>query len=339
MTQMAIEDGKTEHRNERLRFHMKARTFLGIALWLAVAVAVTAQENSTDKSPHKTGFIAVNGVRLHYLDWGGKGKTMLFLHGLGDTSHCFDDFAPKFTNQFRVLGLTRRGHGESEIPEDGYDTETRVEDIRQFLDALKIRRAVLAGHSAAGGELTMFGGVHPDRTIKLVYFDAVFDRDGQVEMFKRGMPPEISPNRTDGESMDNLRRWYRRMNNGWSEALEASLRVNFSTYQERRGKVFELMPAGEAQTDFKRIKSPVLAFTVVGFSSNTLNYFKTLPEPRRKAMDGFQTTVIEVKAKEIERFRKELPSARIVAFTNADHHCFIDREADVLREMRAFLAR
>ena len=87
-------------------------------------------------------FITANHVKLHYLDWGGKGKTLLFLHGLGDTAHIFDVLAPKFTNEFRVLGLTRRGHGESEIPEGGYDTETRVEDIRQFLDALKISRAM-----------------------------------------------------------------------------------------------------------------------------------------------------------------------------------------------------
>src|SRR6266446_1918187 len=141
---------------------------------MMLALSISAQSNSTDQSPHKSGFITANGVKLHYLDWGGKGETMLFLHGIGDTPHGFDDFAPKFTNQFRVLGLTRRGHGESEKPDSGYDTATRVEDIRQFLDALKIPRAVLVGHSAAGGELTMLAGVHPDRAIKLVYLDAVF---------------------------------------------------------------------------------------------------------------------------------------------------------------------
>src|SRR5437773_7261692 len=109
-------------------------TLFSLFLVLASALGATAESNWTDKSPHKTAFIRVNGVRLHYLDWGGNGETMLFLHGLGDTPHIFDDLAPKFTNQFRVLGLTRRGHGQSEIPEDGYDTATLVEDIRQFLD-------------------------------------------------------------------------------------------------------------------------------------------------------------------------------------------------------------
>src|SRR5687768_9683421 len=130
----------------------------------------TADANSDwkDESPHKAGFITVNGVNLHYLDWGGRGETILFLHGLGDTAHIFDDVAPKFTNQFRVLGLTCRGHGQSEKAERGYDTGTLVEDLRHFLDALKVEQVILVGHSLAGDQLTRFAGVHPHRVIKLV---------------------------------------------------------------------------------------------------------------------------------------------------------------------------
>jgi pimeloyl-ACP methyl ester carboxylesterase len=274
--------------------------------WIGmIALSVTAQSDSNDKSPHKTAFVTVNGVKLHYLDWGGVGDTMLFLAGIGNTAHVFDDFAPQFTNDFRVLGITRRGHGESGVPDTGYDTATRVEDIRLFLDALKIRRAVLVGHSASGGELTMFGGVHPDRTLKLVYLDAVFDREGQVELLlKRQAPPE----------------------------------TNASTDQEKRDRALKLMPAGEAHTDYKKIKAPVLAFHVVGFSSNGLKHLETL-EPRPEPRQELQATILKIKAKEIERFRKELPSARVVYFTNADHACFIDRADDVLREMRKFLSQ
>jgi len=41
----------------------------------------------TDTSPHKSGFVQANGVRLHYLDWGGSGETLLFLAGLGHNAH------------------------------------------------------------------------------------------------------------------------------------------------------------------------------------------------------------------------------------------------------------
>src|SRR5438093_10055413 len=173
---------------------------------LVLTPPVAAQSDWVDKSPHKTGFVTVNGVRLHYLDWGGAGETLLFLHGMGGTAHFYDDFAPRFTNQFRVLGLTRRGHGESETAETGYDTATLVEDIRQFLDALKIRLVVLAGHSFAGDELTRFAVVHPDRVIKLVYLDAAYDRTRMPEIMKQ-QPPELMPTKTDSESLDGMRRW------------------------------------------------------------------------------------------------------------------------------------
>jgi 2-succinyl-6-hydroxy-2,4-cyclohexadiene-1-carboxylate synthase len=58
------------------------------------------------------------------------GETILFLQGLGDTPHIFHDVAPRFTDQFRVLALTWRGHGQSEKPEAGYDTARLQVSIR-----------------------------------------------------------------------------------------------------------------------------------------------------------------------------------------------------------------
>ncbi len=104
------------------------------------------------------------------------GEPILLLAGFRDNAHVFDDFAPRFTDRFRVLGLTRRGFGESETPAGGYDTDTRVEDVRQFLDAKRIGTASLIGHSMAGEEMTAFAARYPERTEKLVYLDAAFDR-------------------------------------------------------------------------------------------------------------------------------------------------------------------
>src|SRR5207302_11251138 len=113
-----------------------------------------------------------NPTRLHALAWGGSRHTILFPPGFNDTAHVYDHFAPPFTDRFHVVGLTRRGVGESDKPKDGYDASTRVEDIRQFLDAVGITRVILIGHSMAGDELTLFASRYPQRTIKLVYYDA-----------------------------------------------------------------------------------------------------------------------------------------------------------------------
>jgi len=177
---------------------------------MMVALSIDAQSNWTDKSPHKTGFIRVNKVKLQYLDWGGKGETLVFLHGMAGTPHIYDKLAPEFTNQFRVLALARRGHGESEMPKTGYDTATLVEDIRQFLDALKIQRVVLAAHSFAGDELTRVAVVHPNRVVKLIYFDAAYDHSRVPESLRfkplHAANLEFLPTKEESESIDGRRR-------------------------------------------------------------------------------------------------------------------------------------
>jgi pimeloyl-ACP methyl ester carboxylesterase len=61
------------------------------------------------------------------VEWGGSGDVLLFLTPLGASAHEFDDFAPEFTDHFRVLGVTRRGQSPSERPPSGYDTATLAE--------------------------------------------------------------------------------------------------------------------------------------------------------------------------------------------------------------------
>lgn len=248
------------------------------------ALHLDAQSDWVDKSPHKTGFITVDKVKLHYLDWGGKGETLLFLHGMGDTAHRYDDFAPKFTNQFRVLALTRRGHGESDIPETGYDTATLVEDIRQFLDALKIQRVVLAGHSLAGDELTRFAVVHPDRVIKLIYFDSAYDHSGVPESLRfkplHGGSPEQLPTKEESESLDGVRRWISRL------------------FGEKRGRAIYSMMEGtySATAEYGKIKAPALAFFVIGYKKD-VDSAERSPEPQRQNVQEF------LKTQEISRAR------------------------------------
>src|SRR5512139_3249054 len=126
----------------------------------------------------KSDLIQVNGTRLHYLDWGGNGPTLIFLTGMGCSAYIFNKFAPRFTDRFRVLALTRRGQGDSDYPETGYDADTLTDDIRQFMDQLHVEQAILAGHSLAGVELTHFAATYPARVEKLVYMDALDDRRG-----------------------------------------------------------------------------------------------------------------------------------------------------------------
>ncbi|MGH9376210.1 MAG: alpha/beta fold hydrolase [Terriglobia bacterium] len=115
------------------------------------------------------------GVKLEVLDWGGKGKPVLLIPGLGATAHSFDGFAPELAKQFHVYSLTRRGYGASSVPaptSDNYSAQRLGEDVVAVIEALKIQRPILIGHSFAGEELSWVGSMEPAKIAGLVYLDA-----------------------------------------------------------------------------------------------------------------------------------------------------------------------
>ena len=147
-----------------------------LATTRAVGLPAPAKGQSAAGATPRSGFVTVRGVRLHYVDWGGSGEPLIFLTANGGRpERQFDALAPNFVDRFRVLGLTRRGQGESEKPASGYDTDSLVRDIAGFMDAMQIRRANLAGHSIAGAEMTHLAVTFPDRVRTLVYLDAAND--------------------------------------------------------------------------------------------------------------------------------------------------------------------
>jgi hypothetical protein len=126
-----------------------------VNLVLMAAGATWAQTPSDwqDPSPHSIQFVTVQeNVKLEVLDWGGTGRAIIFLPGLGNTAHVFDDFAPKLTGAFHVYGITRRGFGASSAPDSGYDADRLGDDVVEMIDVLKISKPVLAGHSLGGGQ-------------------------------------------------------------------------------------------------------------------------------------------------------------------------------------------
>ena len=130
-----------------------------------------------DSSPHRTQFIAVeNNIKLEVLDWGGSGRPLVLLAGLGNTAHVFDDFAPKLSGTYHVYGITRRGFGASSAPlpsgDAMYSADRLGDDVLAVMNALKLNRPVLAGHSLGGEELSSVGSRHPERVAGLIYLDA-----------------------------------------------------------------------------------------------------------------------------------------------------------------------
>jgi pimeloyl-ACP methyl ester carboxylesterase len=131
--------------------------------------------SASDGSPHTQRFITVaQGVQLEVLDWGGSGRPLVLLHGMGITAHDFDTFAPKLTSEYHVYGITRRGAGRSSRPDSGYSPDRLGDDVVAVLDSLRLDQPVLVGHSFAGSQLSNVGSRYPTRIAGLVYLEAAY---------------------------------------------------------------------------------------------------------------------------------------------------------------------
>jgi non-heme chloroperoxidase len=168
-----------------------------------------------DPSKHQVQLITVeDGVRLEVLDWGGSGRAVVLLAGLGFTAHVFDGFAEKLTDSYHVYGITRRGYGASSQPASGYTEQRRAEDDLRVFDALKLVAPVVAGHSVAGDELSQLGVGHHDRIGGLVYLDALndasddyTDHDALCSKLPEAIQKAPTPSPSDLKSFSAYRNW------------------------------------------------------------------------------------------------------------------------------------
>jgi pimeloyl-ACP methyl ester carboxylesterase len=93
----------------------------------------------------------VGAMRFHYLDWGGNGHPILFLHGGGINAHTWDVVSLMLRERYHCIALDQRGHGDSEwSPAIDYGVATQVGDVEGFIEKLGLANPVLVGQSMGG---------------------------------------------------------------------------------------------------------------------------------------------------------------------------------------------
>lgn len=245
------------------------RPLLVGALAFSVAAPLPAQSKSPKIVLPQDLYAQVNGLSLHYLDWGGRGDLLLMLPGWSHTAYTFAGIAPAFTDRFHVVALTRRGHGASAKPDSGFTIEALVDDIVSFVGALGAKRVVLVGHSFGGRELPLVAERLGERTRGLVFLDAVYDwplmtRHPATATINHYLEPPDSAL----ASYRALDAWYRwRDPETWGPVAAATLRSQ--TFLTAEGRLEWQLPLAQLAkqlgwmattgTDYAAIRVPTLA--------------------------------------------------------------------------------
>jgi non-heme chloroperoxidase len=297
-----------------------------------------------DPSPHKVQFITVdNNVKLEMLDWGGTGRPLVLLSGLGNTAHVFDKFALKLTPKYHVYGITRRGFGDSSVPDSGYGADRLGDDVLAVIEALKLNRPVLAGHSIAGEELSSIGSRHPEKVAGLIYLDAgyqyaFYDRErGNLVLDSLEVQKKLEQLRPGKEPQDT-KPLMRELLQTSLPQLEKDLQEQLKDV-ESRGPPDQPPPKFpapvaaiiEGEQKYTEIRAPLLLIYAVphsGYPPVKDPAMRATAEARDEANGNAQAKAFETAA----------PQAKVVKLPHANHYVFESNEADVLREMDAFIA-
>ena len=324
------------------------RMLLSLLLFLAFSAGLLHAQERTDSSSHTVQFVTVDkDVKLEVLDWGGTGRPMIFLAGLGNDAHVFDSFAPKFTPQFHVYGITRRGFGASSKPapeDDNYSADRLGDDVLAVMSALKLERPILVGHSLAGEELSSIGSRFPVKVAALIYLDAgygyaYYDKAHGDTIFDFFQLKKRLDEFTAGD-MHDPQQSLKEMS-----ADVASFDHDLQEAVKRDPSVPGLHPPSRpippivlainlGGHKYETIPVPVLAIFACPHNFDFDRMLGNNPALKAQvvAEDTFTTT------RQADAFASGVPSAHVIRIANADHYVFRSNEADVVKEMDAFLS-
>jgi pimeloyl-ACP methyl ester carboxylesterase len=132
---------------------------------------VTSTQRRSDETPARDQYVAVNGMRLHYREFGEvRAEPLLILHGLTGHAWEFDALASALAAGHSVFALDQRGHGASAWAER-YSPELMAADIVAFADALDLERISVVGHSMGGVNAWWFASAFGNRLDRLIVVD------------------------------------------------------------------------------------------------------------------------------------------------------------------------
>jgi pimeloyl-ACP methyl ester carboxylesterase len=325
---------------------MTPRTLIG--LFTLVALAGCRQRAPTAAQPREA-TATVNGVRLAWLDWGGRGTGMVFIHGLGDSPHAFDEIAPHFTDRFHVVAYARRGHAHSQDV-GPYTHTVLAEDLRQLLDTLHMDKVVLVGWSLGGNELTEYAVAHPEHVAGLVFLECYNLGIPEARGLVGAFPVPSAPSPRDLASQPAFRAWWTSIsspNAPLSAAMEAEVAeltvpaqggsVRIVTSDSITSALFA--DALTYDAPYAQLRVPVLAVWGHGYRDGIIA--RDAPDSLKRRVDAYLRDYSRpFQDSTVARMRRAVPGATIIVLDSGTHAIFPSQRHDtIIGAMKEFVRR
>ncbi len=263
-------------------------------------------------------FMTVNGLQIHYLDWGNAGaQPLILLHGIARVAHTFDHVAPHLAKSYRVIAVDMRGHGDSGWHPDGaYLVEDYTSDIEVLIEQLSLRDVVLWGASTGGRVVQLVAGRHPEWVSSVIVEDVGPER-----------PAAISNRRGDRMAKET---------NGWASVDELLAQITQDNPRTSAPVLRHFAQHGSKQRADGRVvwkRDPAI---LKGFVPTELwSTVRKIKAPIIYVLGGASTIVpVQTQAE----LKAALPQARIVTMPGLGHYPSDEKPQEFLGIVEGFLA-
>jgi pimeloyl-ACP methyl ester carboxylesterase len=118
-------------------------------------------------------FIQTKNIKMHYLEWGNpKDTPLIWIHGSFTNGYELSDLAKGIVEKgYHLIAVDYYGHGLTKIPKREVSLYHVADDIKNLMDAKKIKRAVIGGWSRGGIIATAFYDSYPESVLGLILED------------------------------------------------------------------------------------------------------------------------------------------------------------------------
>lgn len=107
----------------------------------------------------------------------GRGDTaLLFIHGFSIPHFIWDGQMKYFSDRnWRTICYNQYGRGYSDYPDINYDRSDYIQQARELLDSLQVKKVILVGHSMGGALAAEISAAESDRVIQVILVDPMLD--------------------------------------------------------------------------------------------------------------------------------------------------------------------
>ena len=227
-------------------------------------------------------------------------KTIVFLHGWGNSSQVFIPLSYYLKNDFFIFAPDLPGFGKSPI-EKPMALKDYVDFIYKFLKENQIEKPIIVGHSFGGAIAAKLAILHPDIISKLILVGASAIRESNFKI----------------------------------KVTEKSAKI-IKKILPKKAQQFILKFLGLDNTDYARIQNPYLKETFkIVIKENLAPKLQFIKIPTLVIWGEKDT---ETPLKEGELIAKLIPGSKLLVIKNTGHHVFLEKPDEFIKIIKEFIS-